>query len=185
MKKILTLLTVVLLGFSVNDAFAQPTTGATTLKVTLSQAQSIVIGQAEVPITFSTPSDYINGKSSGAQASHIKISSTGKFTVLVKGPTTDVISNGTAADDIPLAALSLTPAFEMSSTALTNQTFPLAGGPITIADQALIKADSGANEAFYSVNYHIAAGAAGVNVLNRTTGTTSYNAVITYTITPN
>ncbi|WP_069660804.1 hypothetical protein [Arcticibacter eurypsychrophilus] len=176
MKKTLLFVAILLAGVSSNKANAQDAT----LTVNLAALQSIKLNTAAVRIDFASESDYANGKSSGVIADQIEIVSTGIFTVSVmaSGP----LSTGTAIDDIPLSALTLTPSLASSSSTIV----PTLNVITTLAPtvpKAFIKSLVGTSNAKFSVNYGILPGVGSVNLLNRPAG--AYKTTVTYTIAPN
>ncbi|EOR93727.1 hypothetical protein ADIARSV_3067 [Arcticibacter svalbardensis MN12-7] len=176
MKKNLLFVAILLAGVSFNKANAQNAT----LTLNLAALQSIKINTVAVNIDFATAADYTNGKSSGAIADQIEIVSTGIFTVSVaaSGP----LSTGTAINDIPLSALTLTPTLASSSTTIV----PTLNVVTTLAPavpKAFIKSAVGTSNAKFSVNYGISPGVGSVNLLNRPAG--AYKTTVTYTIAPN
>ena len=177
MKKYFALLTVILLGFSLNQAVAQNTA---TVNVNLTAVQSIIVDNATnaVNIAIATPADYANGKATLAIANHLQASSTQLFTISASA--SGNFTTGVITDDIPLTALTITPAFGSSTLTLTGQVYTPATNMVANTPQAIIKSGSGSTDAKFSVMYGISAGLGGANLVNRPAGT--YAATITYTI---
>lgn len=172
---------IILTCFLFNNANAQ--NDYATLNVTLQAIQSIQVNPTNkvVNLAIANATDYTTGKSSGALTDHLQVLSTGLFTVSVKA--SGALTNGTPANDIPLSALTLTPALGSSTTTLTGQVYNTLAGTLTTTDQAFIKATNGTSSAKYTVNYALAPGTGGNNLINRPAGT--YSTTITYTIAPN
>lgn len=182
MKKGFLLAVIIVAGLSINanKATAQSSANAT-LNVQLSAVQSIKVNSPVVNISISQPDDYLNGKSSGAIDDHLEVTSTGLYTISAKA--SGALSNGVAANDIPLSALTITPTFKSSATALTGEVYNTLAGTVSTIDQAFIKSSGGTTNAKYKVEYALSSGTGGSNLINRPAG--AYVAVITYTIAPN
>lgn len=175
MKKYFALLTVILLGVSLNQAVAQ---NSATVNINLSVQQSIIVDVASrtVNIDIDQPEDYVNGKASTPINNHLQVVSSGGFTI--SATALGNFMNG--ADNIPLSALTITPGIGSSTVALIGELSTPATAMVATVAKTIITSTGGSADAKFPINYGISAGTGGVNLINKPEGT--YTTTITYTI---
>ncbi|MGA9213337.1 hypothetical protein [Kaistella sp.] len=166
--------------FSIN-ANAQAT-GQATLNVNIYPIQTITVNtsQKNVNLDYKTVADYANGVNLD-QADHLKIYSTGAFTVSVNS-STDFLTNADAKIDDKIKSSDITiTATKGSTNELVGATFT----PATLGAAAatLITSDKGGNDKTFNINYKATGGSdAYINLYHKDQSPTVYTTNVVYTI---
>jgi len=177
MKKFLTLAALLVVGFSVNQAKAQTTTGTANLNVTLAAAQNISVTSAAVELEFSTAEHYNTGVETPV-ANHITASSSGGFMISVKANSANLVGPNTSV--IPVTTLSVVASAGTYNPAPGSPNYQTVASINNTVNQPVVTSGGGANAATFNIKYKASGGA---DYINKETG--SYVATLTYTIAPN
>lgn len=178
MKKSIFIFSVIATSFSLT-VNAQATSEAT-LNVNLYPIQTIVVNPAQstVNLDYKTTTDYANGVNSD-QEDHLKVYSTGAFTVTVNSSTNQLTNSTFAADNINSQDITITPS--------AGTTKPLTGADLTVANlsttaKEIISSDLGANNATFNINYSAKGSDAYINKYHKAQSPTVYTTKVIYTI---
>lgn len=184
MKNVFKFASVAILALTATSSFAQvqEDQASTTLNVHVANAYEITIGQAQVDINMTSPSQFQTGTDSGSQVSHLQISATGQYQVSVQA-TSELVNTTDSGLSIPVNTVTVTPTLG----ALLG---PGSGAPTTldlVADQpiefgsenTIITSDTGESLRAYDVLYAIPAASA-PQYLNQAPGT--YSTTVVYTL---
>ncbi len=155
-------------GFAAN---AQ-TTGTTTMHVKLTDVLSIAVNHPNVTLTFTTPSDYVNGRDT-TLTGHLTVTSNQAFDVNVKSGSANLTasSNTIAASVVKVEVASSSTGVGTTSTAQS-----LATTDVTLIDEAPAQANRTIDMRYYIPSATSSTSA----ILGKPAG--DYTATLTYTI---
>lgn len=180
MKKVL--LSIYLLFSVIVITQAQNTSGSVKLRLILSPIQTLVVNSAQesIDLEYTETSDYINGVSS-EQKDHIKINSTGAFTVDVQSVSNN-IKRASGDESISSNTLSV-----RAATGTTNSMPDATMGQVNLSATAanLISSKKGGMGRNFNITYSGVGADGYINDFHNDESPTIYTTTVTYTIAAN